>query len=174
MLHFSVDVPLVIREIGVKQVSFVTRLYLVFYYLFWWIWYEQNIFYDNFSDVNECSLNACKNNGTCQNTNGSFTCNCTGGFRGPTCNEGMQCIFSYLFAAIKNLIYFHNSCDNVIPYFLHIIADVNECLSSPCGNNGLCVNTYGGFVCPCQYGYHGDICETGKILKSWHIFIFRF
>lgn len=86
----------------------------------------------------------------------------------------MQCIFSYLFAAIKNLIYFHNSCDNVIPYFLHIIADVNECLSSPCGNNSLCVNTYGGFVCVCQYGYHGDLCKTGKILKSWHIFIFRF
>lgn len=136
------------------------------------IWLKHTFIY-NLLDVNECSLHACKNNGTCQNTNGSFTCNCTSGFRGPSCNEGMQCIFRNLFGAIKNPINFHNDYNNAILYFLHIIADVNECLSSPCGNNSLCVNTYGGFVCVCLYGYHGDLCETGLIFKIWQVFLLQ-
>lgn len=37
------------------------------------------------SDVNECIKNPCANGGQCQNTYGSFKCNCSLGFRGNVC-----------------------------------------------------------------------------------------
>lgn len=43
-----------------------------------------------------------------------------------------------------------------------MFADVNECTSVPCKNNGLCVNRKGGFNCVCQNGYKGQTCENGK------------
>ena len=40
------------------------------------------------SDINECVANPCQNNGTCYNTMGSFTCTCTAGYDGDTCQNG--------------------------------------------------------------------------------------
>ena len=46
-----------------------------------------------------------------------------------------------------------------------MIVDVNECLSSPCGNNATCNNTEGSFNCSCKQGFerHGLNCP-GKIV----------
>lgn len=41
-----------------------------------------------FSDINECDTNPCENGGQCTNSEGSFTCNCAGGWKGPACNQG--------------------------------------------------------------------------------------
>lgn len=38
--------------------------------------------------------------------------------------------------------------------------DVNECETSPCQNNGTCLNFDGGYNCSCSYGYEGKNCET--------------
>lgn len=42
-----------------------------------------------FLDVNECALGTdnCHDNGTCDNTNGSFACTCNGGYSG----DGITC-----------------------------------------------------------------------------------
>jgi hypothetical protein len=37
-----------------------------------------------------------------------------------------------------------------------MILDVNECLSSPCGNNAACNNTEGSFICSCKQGFEGN------------------
>ena len=39
------------------------------------------------SDVNECVSSPCHSNATCDDTTGSFTCTCLGGFSG----DGFQC-----------------------------------------------------------------------------------
>ena len=38
-------------------------------------------------------------------------------------------------------------------------ADVNECDSDPCQNEGQCVNTLGGYHCVCPQGLLGTNCE---------------
>lgn len=40
------------------------------------------------TDINECDTNPCENGGQCTNSEGSFTCNCAGGWRGLACNQG--------------------------------------------------------------------------------------
>lgn len=41
-------------------------------------------------DINECDFTPCNNNGTCINSEGSYTCNCTDGWTDKNCNEGNQ------------------------------------------------------------------------------------
>ena len=42
------------------------------------------------------------------------------------------------------------------------ISDIDECLSSPCHNNGTCVDLVDGYNCTCMSGYNGILCEIGK------------
>ena len=41
-----------------------------------------------FIDKNECLTNPCINNGTCINTDGSYTCICPQGWAGKDCGGG--------------------------------------------------------------------------------------
>lgn len=36
-------------------------------------------------------------------------------------------------------------------------AEVNECLSSPCLNDGVCVDEVNKFICSCAGGFTGEI-----------------
>lgn len=49
-----------------------------------------DMFLYSHTDVNECLLNPCMNNGTCINTDGSFICRCPPGWTGPTCSEDVN------------------------------------------------------------------------------------
>ena len=40
--------------------------------------------------------------------------------------------------------------------------DLNECLSSPCKNGGICFNYNGSYACVCKPGYQGPRCSLGK------------
>lgn len=40
------------------------------------------------ADINECDFDPCENNGTCINSNGSYTCNCTDGWKDINCLQG--------------------------------------------------------------------------------------
>lgn len=42
-------------------------------------------------------------------------------------------------------------------------SDVDECLHRSCLNNATCLNTPGSFVCQCDSGWEGNICERGKV-----------
>lgn len=41
-----------------------------------------------FVDVNECLAEPCANQGTCINSNGSYSCVCVEGWQGMHCDEG--------------------------------------------------------------------------------------
>ncbi|XP_072028101.1 uncharacterized protein [Amphiura filiformis] len=38
--------------------------------------------------------------------------------------------------------------------------DVNECISSPCQNGGVCIDGINIYICICQDGFQGVTCET--------------
>ena len=44
-------------------------------------------------------------------------------------------------------------------HFFH--SDINECLTKPCQNRGVCVNNFGSYSCSCVSGFLGQNCETG-------------
>lgn len=44
--------------------------------------------FNHLSDVDECVLTPCSNGGTCQNTLGSYLCNCPAGWIGRHCDVG--------------------------------------------------------------------------------------
>ena len=48
-----------------------------------------------------------------------------------------------------------------------ILADVDECLTSPCDTNANCTNAVGSYTCQCQDGYTGDglSCAGKRLLK---------
>lgn len=43
-----------------------------------------------------------------------------------------------------------------------IFLDINECVSSPCLNNGTCTNTIGSYTCACSTVFSGKHCENSK------------
>ena len=49
-----------------------------------------HIYHKNYSfvDINECAENPCQNGADCQNTQGSYRCNCAAGFTGTHCETG--------------------------------------------------------------------------------------
>lgn len=47
--------------------------------------------------------------------------------------------------------------------YIFVFVDVEECLNRPCLNNASCLNTPGSFVCQCDSGWEGNICEKGDI-----------
>lgn len=40
--------------------------------------------------------------------------------------------------------------------------DVNECISGPCQNGGVCQDFVGSFICSCLAGWTGQFCQTGR------------
>lgn len=42
------------------------------------------------------------------------------------------------------------------------MSDVNECLSSPCGNGATCNNRENAYECQCALGWQGVNCLEGK------------
>ena len=45
-------------------------------------------------EINNCEESPCQNGGTCENGEGSYTCNCEEGFKGDTCEEGNIILYS--------------------------------------------------------------------------------
>ena len=41
-------------------------------------------------DIDECRLGYCKNNATCNNTDGNYTCTCQPGYKGRNCSTDID------------------------------------------------------------------------------------
>lgn len=48
----------------------------------------------------------------------------------------------------------------IIPAGSRCELEINECLSNPCLNGGMCEDLMGGYSCNCAIGYSGDSCEV--------------
>ena len=55
----------------------------------------------------------------------------------------------------------------IVFYFFLIFfsLDINECKSTPCLNDGLCVDGINSYRCKCKENYVGENCETSKYIQ---------
>lgn len=55
-------------------------------------------------------------------------------------------------------------------FFIILLLDVDECLSTPCANNGTCINNKGSYTCVCKRGWTDLNCDIGmscNACKNW-------
>lgn len=116
------------------------------------------ILYDTLSDIDDCKPNPCLNNGVCEDGINSYSCECANGFIGKNCS-----ISKKKNNLDFNVVIFNKTFQNII-YFIFVSLDFDECGSSPCKNNGTCVDGIAKYNCECSQGYSGDECEIGKQL----------
>ncbi|KAK3578361.1 hypothetical protein CHS0354_039074 [Potamilus streckersoni] len=121
-------------------------------------------------NINEClntRLNNCSQIDTCLNTDGDYTCSCSIGFRlendGRTCTECDQYHYGPNCSASCNCGIGADRCDPIKGCVCRegwggekCTLDKNECtaIPSPChGQNTVCINTNGSFICACATGF---------------------
>ena len=47
-----------------------------------------------------------------------------------------------------------------------MLADIDECVSSPCQNSGTCVDDVNSYTCQCDRNYIDANCETGAFTAT--------
>ena len=124
--------------------------------------------------ISHCEDSPCQNGATCDELTdfSGYSCTCPPYFTGDDCqipydpcecescsNNGL-CLPTY--TSIEAGMYNYSTSCNCTSSFsgTYCDIDVDECtLLSPCLNEGMCVNTNGGYLCVCEAGYTGDVCD---------------
>ena len=112
-------------------------------------------FYISVVDIDECATNPnlCHTNAACDNTAGSYVCQCNEGFTG----DGMNCSGEILYMCTGRHV-----CVYVVyvrvryNVFLYTHLDIDECSMDVCHVNATCSNTAGSYECTCLSGFSGD------------------
>ena len=47
-------------------------------------------------------------------------------------------------------------------YIFLMLPDIDDCASTPCENNGTCIDLVSNYTCNCTQGYRGNNCSIGK------------
>uniref|UniRef100_A0A8B9HTR2 Sushi, von Willebrand factor type A, EGF and pentraxin domain-containing protein 1 n=1 Tax=Astyanax mexicanus TaxID=7994 RepID=A0A8B9HTR2_ASTMX len=108
------------------------------------------------SDIDECDSTPCQNGGLCRDGMGGFQCQCQPGFVGtvlPANTDLQQQILPEFSFWPKGLAWRCGAYGSLCE------AEVNECSSSPCLNDGVCVDEVNRFTCSCTDGFTGPRCE---------------
>ena len=61
-----------------------------------------------------------------------------------------------------------------INFSCFLFLDIDECLSKPCLNGGICYDAAGSYSCKCPRGFAGTNCETSKnIIRFFSVNLFE-
>uniref|UniRef100_A0A8C5HZ91 EGF-like domain-containing protein n=1 Tax=Gouania willdenowi TaxID=441366 RepID=A0A8C5HZ91_GOUWI len=115
------------------------------------------------ADIDECATGryTCGPEQSCQNTIGSYTCQCPPGYQksGDRCIDRDECVLGHycMHRCVNTLGSYYCECSagHKLASNNHSCVDVNECeMQSPCQQN--CYNLIGSFLCQCEHGYELD------------------
>eukprot|EP00117_Sycon_ciliatum_P035970 scpid25982/ scgid27153/ Fibrillin-2 len=124
-------------------------------------------------DVDECSHSNGGCQSICENTDGSFECSCTQGFRAPAISPQF-CVDIDECQEEQDLC--NMTCSNTVGSYVcscqqgyrlmddqSACSDIDECGDGTAGCGQNCQNTMGGYVCSCRGGYtmlnDSHLCE---------------
>ena len=118
-------------------------------------------------DIDDCSVNPCRNGATCLDGVDSVFCACAKGFSGPLCDADVdECLANSCNAANTE-----RCRDDVASYacvcksgYEGVFCDdnVDDCQGNNCRNGATCVDKLNTYECRCTVGYAGPLCDTGK------------
>jgi hypothetical protein len=95
------------------------------------------------ADFDECAVTPCMNSAQCHNLVNDYQCGTLDSSSGTdvySCPSGWE----------------GQSCN----------IDIDECATgTPCGDNGDCANSDGGFTCTCTNSYMGTLCDQEPIIE---------
>ncbi|XP_035215869.1 fibropellin-3-like [Stegodyphus dumicola] len=114
-----------------------------------------------FTCIGPCTVNPCKNGGTCVDIPNSYKCSCPAEYTGAICerklpdpcssepcqNDGECNVEMGIYHCTCKTGYFGKNCE------------MNPCSSNPCQNGGECEIDMGTYKCTCKPGYSGRNCE---------------
>nr|DBA25969.1 TPA: hypothetical protein GDO54_010287 [Pyxicephalus adspersus] len=109
------------------------------------------------TELRPCLSSPCMNGATCEDMSDGYSCVCTEGFTGINCETGnfLLCItYIYLCKVLMKYRY----CLGSLPGMLQ--NEINPCSSSPCLNEGTCVDQGENYSCSCPQKFTGEHCET--------------
>ena len=77
------------------------------------------------------------------------------------------CVRLYILPKNNNVI-INISTGSIITVllFMNVSSDIDECSSSPCGNNGNCTDEVNSYSCQCDAGYNGTHCDIGQWISE--------
>lgn len=106
-------------------------------------------------DINECVKNPCLNGAICQNSIGSYKCNCKSGYTGRNCETDIDNCkpskpISFSFSTLWVFSFL------LLPWCIQPSLVFHP---DPCSNGGFCKDGIDTFTCTCLPGFRGPECE---------------
>ncbi|XP_069779037.1 sushi, von Willebrand factor type A, EGF and pentraxin domain-containing protein 1 isoform X2 [Narcine bancroftii] len=113
-------------------------------------------------EFNDCFLQPCQHNGSCETIGSGYICVCQPGFTGTNCETNIN-------ECASDPCQNNAACQDGIGRFVCLCQpgfigqlceeELNECISQPCLNEGKCIDGINAYYCKCTYEFRGAHCE---------------